>query len=95
MDKFHNNLDRYGNTSAASVPIALDEAYPRRAHSIGGPGPTGRIRSRLDLGFHTDQMAVTFMHRTFPLLLALGLFMAPSLNALSAKPTQLVWRSQQ
>ncbi|MFQ3225632.1 MAG: 3-oxoacyl-[acyl-carrier-protein] synthase-3 [Lentimonas sp.] len=27
MDKFHNNLDRYGNTSAASVPIALDEAY--------------------------------------------------------------------
>jgi 3-oxoacyl-[acyl-carrier-protein] synthase-3 len=27
MDKFHNNLDRYGNTSAASVPIALDEAF--------------------------------------------------------------------
>jgi len=26
MEKFHNNLDRYGNTSAASVPIALDEA---------------------------------------------------------------------
>jgi len=27
LDKFHNNLDRYGNTSAASVGIALDEAY--------------------------------------------------------------------
>ncbi|MGC6423841.1 MAG: beta-ketoacyl-ACP synthase III [Lentimonas sp.] len=27
MDKFHNNLDRYGNTSAASVGIALDEAF--------------------------------------------------------------------
>jgi 3-oxoacyl-[acyl-carrier-protein] synthase-3 len=27
MEKFHNNLDRYGNTSAASVPIALDEAF--------------------------------------------------------------------
>jgi 3-oxoacyl-[acyl-carrier-protein] synthase-3 len=27
MEKFHNNLDRFGNTSAASVPIALDEAY--------------------------------------------------------------------
>ena len=27
IDKFHNNLDRYGNTSAASVPIALDEAF--------------------------------------------------------------------
>ncbi|MGB0408436.1 MAG: beta-ketoacyl-ACP synthase III [Opitutales bacterium] len=26
LDKFHNNLDRYGNTSAASVGIALDEA---------------------------------------------------------------------
>lgn len=27
MEKFHNNLERYGNTSAASVAIALDEAY--------------------------------------------------------------------
>lgn len=26
MDQFHNNLDRYGNTSAASIGIALDEA---------------------------------------------------------------------
>lgn len=26
-EKFFVNLDRYGNTSAASVPIALDEAY--------------------------------------------------------------------
>ncbi|MEO0508293.1 MAG: beta-ketoacyl-ACP synthase III [Verrucomicrobiota bacterium] len=26
MEKFHNNLDRYGNTSAASIGIALDEA---------------------------------------------------------------------
>ncbi len=26
MDQFHNNLERYGNTSAASVGIALDEA---------------------------------------------------------------------
>lgn len=26
MEKFHNNLERYGNTSAASVAIALDEA---------------------------------------------------------------------
>jgi 3-oxoacyl-[acyl-carrier-protein] synthase-3 len=27
MSQFHNNLDEYGNTSAASVGIALDEAY--------------------------------------------------------------------
>jgi len=26
MDKMYSNIDRYGNTSAASVPIALDEA---------------------------------------------------------------------
>ncbi len=26
MDKFFINLDRYGNTSAASIPLALDEA---------------------------------------------------------------------
>jgi 3-oxoacyl-[acyl-carrier-protein] synthase-3 len=26
MDKVVINLDRYGNTSAASIPIALDEA---------------------------------------------------------------------
>jgi 3-oxoacyl-[acyl-carrier-protein] synthase-3 len=26
MDKIYSNIDRYGNTSAASVPIALDEA---------------------------------------------------------------------
>jgi 3-oxoacyl-[acyl-carrier-protein] synthase III len=27
MDKFFLNIDKYGNTSSASVPIALDEAY--------------------------------------------------------------------
>jgi 3-oxoacyl-[acyl-carrier-protein] synthase-3 len=27
LDRFFINLDRYGNTSAASIPIALDEAY--------------------------------------------------------------------
>jgi 3-oxoacyl-[acyl-carrier-protein] synthase-3 len=29
MDKVYVNVDRYGNTSAASVPIALDEAIER------------------------------------------------------------------
>lgn len=33
MDKFFINLDRYGNTSAASIPIALDEA--KRAGCFG------------------------------------------------------------
>jgi 3-oxoacyl-[acyl-carrier-protein] synthase-3 len=26
MEKFFTNLDKYGNTSSASIPIALDEA---------------------------------------------------------------------
>jgi 3-oxoacyl-[acyl-carrier-protein] synthase-3 len=34
MERFKINLDRYGNTSAASIPIALDEA-----------SRNGRIRS--------------------------------------------------
>ena len=29
MDKIYTNIDRYGNTSAASVPIALDEAVKK------------------------------------------------------------------
>lgn len=27
MDKFFTNLNKYGNTSSASIPLALDEAY--------------------------------------------------------------------
>ena len=37
MDRFFINLDRYGNTSAASIPLALDEA--RRAGRLR-PGET-------------------------------------------------------
>jgi 3-oxoacyl-[acyl-carrier-protein] synthase-3 len=34
MERFHNNLDRYGNTSGASIGIALDEALRAgRVHS--------------------------------------------------------------
>lgn len=35
MDRFKINLDRYGNTSAASIPIALDEAYRSRRIKSG------------------------------------------------------------
>lgn len=37
MDKVYVNVDRFGNTSSASIPIALDEAIERR---IIGPGST-------------------------------------------------------
>jgi 3-oxoacyl-[acyl-carrier-protein] synthase-3 len=33
MERFFVNVDRYGNTSAASIPMAMDEA--RRAGRIG------------------------------------------------------------
>jgi 3-oxoacyl-[acyl-carrier-protein] synthase-3 len=29
MDKVYVNVDRYGNTSSASIPIAIDEAVER------------------------------------------------------------------
>ena len=29
LEKFYCNLDRHGNTSAASIPIALDEAWKK------------------------------------------------------------------
>ena len=35
MDKFYCNLDRYGNTSAASIPLALNEAVQTKALSAG------------------------------------------------------------
>lgn len=35
MDKFFNNLKYYGNTSAASIPIALDEAVRRGSVKSG------------------------------------------------------------
>ena len=28
-DKFYTNLDRYGNTSSASIPLALNEMYEK------------------------------------------------------------------
>ncbi|HEV2641941.1 MAG TPA: 3-oxoacyl-[acyl-carrier-protein] synthase III C-terminal domain-containing protein, partial [Candidatus Elarobacter sp.] len=37
MDKVYVNVDRFGNTSSASIPIALDEAIEKK---IIGPGST-------------------------------------------------------
>jgi 3-oxoacyl-[acyl-carrier-protein] synthase-3 len=35
IEKFHVNLDRYGNTSAAAVAIALDEANREGRFKVG------------------------------------------------------------
>jgi 3-oxoacyl-[acyl-carrier-protein] synthase-3 len=37
MDRFHINLDKYGNTSAAAVAIALDEAARTDRFEKGDP----------------------------------------------------------
>jgi len=38
LDKFYCNLDKYGNTSAASIPLALDEAYKSSTFKKGDLG---------------------------------------------------------
>ena len=50
--KFMSNVERYGNTSAASIPIALCEAIEQRAHPQPRPYRAGRLWRRLDLGIH-------------------------------------------
>lgn len=35
FERFFRNIERYGNTSSASIPLALDEAYRRGALSPG------------------------------------------------------------
>ena len=50
MDKVYVNVDRYGNTSAASVPIALDEAIERGVDRRGIDRAARRVRRRLHVG---------------------------------------------
>jgi 3-oxoacyl-[acyl-carrier-protein] synthase III len=56
MDKFFLNIDRYGNTSSASIPVALDEAV--RAGRIA-PGMT-LLFCALGAGFSWGSALVTW-----------------------------------
>jgi len=56
MDKVYVNVDRYGNTSAASVPIALDEALER---GVIGEGATVLLVA-FGAGFTWGSMVVRF-----------------------------------
>jgi 3-oxoacyl-[acyl-carrier-protein] synthase-3 len=49
MERFFVNVDRYGNTSAASIPIALDEARRPAASSAGDLHAARRVWGGLDL----------------------------------------------
>ena len=44
------NLDRYGNTSAASIPLALAEARDAGVLTARHAGHDGGIRGRTDMG---------------------------------------------
>ena len=50
MDRMFVNLDRYGNTSAASVPIALAEAVNEGRVTVGRQARVRRVRGRVHLG---------------------------------------------
>ena len=45
------NVDRYGNTSGGSVPLALDEAYQAGRIKPGDKVLTERLRRRSELGY--------------------------------------------
>ena len=49
-DRFFMNIDRYGNTSAASIPIALCEAIAAGQGQDGRQAGAGRLRRRAHLG---------------------------------------------
>ena len=50
MEKVYVNVDRYGNTSSASVPIALDEAIERGRITEGTDRDARGVRRRLHVG---------------------------------------------
>ena len=49
-DKVVHNIQRYGNTTAATIPILLAEAERERDAEARDEGRDGRLRLRLHLG---------------------------------------------
>ena len=61
------NVDKYGNTSAASVILAIDEASRGGRAQGGRPAPDGGLRRRIHLGGNRAGMeAVLFCRHGFP-----------------------------
>ena len=48
--KVIHNIERYGNTTAATIPLLWDEARAGRAHPAGRPRAAGRLRGGDGLG---------------------------------------------
>ena len=55
-DKFMSNVERYGNTSAASIPIALCEAIDQQRVQDKDHIALVGFRRRLDLGRHANPL---------------------------------------
>ena len=49
-DQVFNNIQKYGNTTAASIPLCLDEAVEGARREARRPGGPGRLRRRVHLG---------------------------------------------
>ena len=58
LEKVVINLDRYGNTSAASIPIALDEAVVSRRVKDGDYILLGGVWRRTHLGFCANTVVI-------------------------------------
>jgi 3-oxoacyl-[acyl-carrier-protein] synthase-3 len=52
MDKVYVNVDRFGNTSSASIPIAIDEAIEVGRIKEGRHSSSGGVWRRLHVGVH-------------------------------------------
>ena len=64
MEKVYVNLDRYGNMSSASIPVALDEAPGGWNDSAGDEGLIGDVWGGIDLG--SNGLAVLAGHAGHP-----------------------------
>lgn len=53
-EKFYRNLDRYANTSAASIPLALDEMQRKGTAPVRSAHHSGRLWRRLNVGRRDD-----------------------------------------
>ena len=58
IEKTVVNLDRFGNTSAASIPLALDEAVRTGTNSFWQSCLVSRFWSRINLGLRINSLVI-------------------------------------
>ena len=60
FEKVYLTIEKYGNISSATIPIALDEAVRNGSIARGGPGRPDGFRGRSYLGQQPDQVVRSF-----------------------------------